>query len=113
MYFTGERMRIYHHIDEFLNALADWKRYRFISEDLFVSDRDTRNMVLHAMMISIQSSIDIAADIIADGKLEKPGSYREACQLPTNEFAGLRLCTNSGHSSGWLTSHPCNSRVYL
>ena len=35
------------------------------------------------------------------------------CQLPTNKFAGLRLCTNSGHSSGWLTSHPCNSRVYL
>ncbi|MDG6251134.1 HepT-like ribonuclease domain-containing protein [Methanocalculus sp.] len=74
-------MRIYHHIDEFKNALADWKRYRSISEDLFVSDRDTRNMVMHAMMISIQSSIDIAADIIADGKLEKPGSYREAFEI--------------------------------
>ncbi len=74
-------MRIYHHIDEFQNALADWKRYRSISEDMVVSDRDTRNMVLHAMMISIQSSIDIAADIIADGKLEKPGSYREAFEI--------------------------------
>ena len=38
-------------------------------------------MVFHAMMISIQSSIDIASDIIADEKLEKPGSYREAFEI--------------------------------
>ena len=34
-------------------------------------------------------------------------------QLPTTKVAGLRLCINSGHSSGWLTSHPCGSKIYL
>jgi len=34
-------------------------------------------------------------------------------QLPRPKGRGLRLCKNSGHSSGWLTSHPCDSRIYL
>ncbi|WP_292364287.1 MULTISPECIES: type VII toxin-antitoxin system HepT family RNase toxin [unclassified Methanoculleus] len=43
----------------------------------FFSDRDTRNMVFHAMMIGIQSAIDIATDLIAEERLRKPASYRE------------------------------------
>jgi len=34
-------------------------------------------MVLHAMLVSIQSSIDIATEIIAKKGLRRPASYRD------------------------------------
>ncbi|MCK9277735.1 MAG: DUF86 domain-containing protein [Methanoculleus sp.] len=47
----------------------------------FIRDRDTRNMVLHAMLVSIQSAIDIATDVIAEGRLRKPFTYRETFEI--------------------------------
>jgi uncharacterized protein YutE (UPF0331/DUF86 family) len=44
-------------------------------------DRDKRNMVLHAMLISTQSAIDIATYIIAEKGLRKPSTYRETFEI--------------------------------
>lgn len=44
-------------------------------------DRDKRNMVLHSMLISIQSTIDIATYIIAEKGLRKPSTYRETFEI--------------------------------
>jgi len=38
-------------------------------------------MVLHVMLISIQSAIDIANHIIADKGLRKPSTYRESFEI--------------------------------
>jgi len=38
-------------------------------------------MVLHAMLVSIQSSIDIANHIIVQKKLRKPSTYRETFDI--------------------------------
>jgi uncharacterized protein YutE (UPF0331/DUF86 family) len=44
-------------------------------------DRDKRNMVLHALLISTQSAIDIATYIIAENGLRKPSTYRETFEI--------------------------------
>ena len=56
-------MRVLSHLRELDEAIKDWERYqRFSLEDL-KTDRDTRNMVLHAMLVSIQAAIDISFNI--------------------------------------------------
>ena len=50
---------IIQHLEELNESLEDWKRYREITpEDL--KQRDKRNMVLYAMLTSIQAAIDRA-----------------------------------------------------
>ena len=39
------------------------------------------NMVLHAMLVATQSSIDISNHLIAENKLKKPFTYREAFEI--------------------------------
>ena len=70
-------MRLISCIRELSDSLDDWERYQGIPLEQFRSDRDTRNMVLHAMLVSIQSSIDIATEIIAMKGLRRPASYRD------------------------------------
>lgn len=77
----GCRMRIQHHMQELQDALADWKRYQSIPREDFLSSRDTRNMVFHAMMVAIQSAIDVATDIIAEERFQKPATYRETFEI--------------------------------
>ncbi|QSZ67874.1 DUF86 domain-containing protein [Methanofollis aquaemaris] len=74
-------MRILHHMRELQDAMGDWERYQSISREQFFSDRDTRNMVFHAMLVGIQSAIDIATDLIAEERLRKPASYRETFEI--------------------------------
>ncbi|TAJ43712.1 type VII toxin-antitoxin system HepT family RNase toxin [Methanofollis fontis] len=74
-------MRILHHMRELQDAIGDWERYQCISREQFFSDRDTRNMVFHAMMVGIQSAIDIATDLIAEERLRRPASYRETFEI--------------------------------
>lgn len=69
------------HLRELEEALKDWKRYRSFSLEDIKKDRDKRNMALHAMLVSIQSSIDIANHMIADKGLKKPLTYREAFEI--------------------------------
>ncbi|MHA1362388.1 MAG: hypothetical protein ACTSP1_07610 [Candidatus Freyarchaeota archaeon] len=50
---------IIQHLGELNESPEDWKRYREITpEDL--KQRDKRNMVLYAMLISIQAAIELA-----------------------------------------------------
>ncbi len=74
-------MRHLHHMRELQDAMEDWGRYQCISREQFFSDRDTRNMVFHAMMVGIQSAIDIATDLIAEERLRRPASYRETFEI--------------------------------
>ena len=62
-------------------------------------------MVLHAMLVSVQSSIDIATEIIAMKGLRRPQSYRDTFGIlaeegilspelarPLADLAGFREC---------------------
>ena len=74
-------MRILSHLRELSESLDDWRRYQSISIEELRMDRDKRNMVLHSMLISIQSAIDIATYIIAEKGLRKPSTYRETFEI--------------------------------
>ena len=74
-------MRILSHLRELSESLEDWRRYQSISIEELRMDRDKRNMVLHALLISIQSAIDIATYIIAEKGLRKPSTYRETFEI--------------------------------
>lgn len=74
-------MRTLIHLRELSEALKDWKRYQSISIEELKMDRDKRNMVLHAMLIGIQATIDIATHIIAEKDLRKPSTYRETFEI--------------------------------
>ncbi len=71
------------HLGEFDEALSDLVRYKeeINSFEQFSADRDRQHMVLHAMLVAIQSSIDIANHIIAENKLRRPDSYKEAFEI--------------------------------
>ncbi len=66
------------HLRHLAESLKDWQRYQSISLDELVSDRDKQNMVLHALLIAIQSAIDSANHVVAQFDLPKPATYREA-----------------------------------
>jgi len=72
---------ILEHVRELNESLKDWKRYQSISLEELHTDRDKRNMILHALLISIQSAIDIANHIIADKGFRKPSTYRESFEI--------------------------------
>jgi uncharacterized protein YutE (UPF0331/DUF86 family) len=60
------------------DTLKDWQRYReTVSLRELLDSRDMRNMVLYAMLISIQASIRCAHHLIVRDYLPKPGSYEE------------------------------------
>ena len=73
------------HIEELEQALIDWERYQKIPLEDFKQDRDKRNMILHALLISIQAAIDIANHLIAANKLERPTTYRECFEILSKE----------------------------
>ncbi|MEA2054928.1 MAG: DUF86 domain-containing protein [Candidatus Thermoplasmatota archaeon] len=78
-------MKLLSHLRELDEALKDWKRYQNISIEELKKDRDKRNMVLHAMLVSVQASIDIATYIIADKEFKKPSTCRETFEILANE----------------------------
>lgn len=79
---TLDRERILAYLGELVDALDDWERYRSeTTREQLVSDRDTRNMVLHAMLIAIQAGIDIGQHILVANRWERPESYRDTFEL--------------------------------
>lgn len=78
-------MRILTYLRELSDALKDWENYQSLSIEELRDDRDNRNMVLHAMLVSIQAAIDIATYIIAQKGLAKPSTYRETFEILGNE----------------------------
>ena len=69
------------HVRELNQSQKDWERYQSISLEELHTDRDKRNMILHALLISIQSAIDIANHIIADKGFRKPSTYHESFEI--------------------------------
>lgn len=69
------------HLRELSESLKDWERYQSVSLEELHTDRDKRNMVLHALLISIQSAVDIANHIIAEKRFRKPSTYRESFEI--------------------------------
>jgi uncharacterized protein YutE (UPF0331/DUF86 family) len=72
-------MRTLSHLRELDESLKDWQRYQNISLEDLKRDRDKRNMVLHAMLVSIQAAIDVVTYLIAEKGLRKPMTYKEIC----------------------------------
>jgi uncharacterized protein YutE (UPF0331/DUF86 family) len=66
------------HVQELEETLKDWRKYRedYSLHDL-IEDRHTRNAVLYAMLVAIQTSISIAHHLIVENYLPKPGTYQE------------------------------------
>jgi uncharacterized protein YutE (UPF0331/DUF86 family) len=73
------------HLRELDEAAGDWERYRSITLAELKSDRDKRNMVLHALLVSIQASIDIANHLIAASSSRRPEIYRESFTILCDE----------------------------
>jgi uncharacterized protein YutE (UPF0331/DUF86 family) len=78
-------LRLVSCIRELSEALNDWERYTSLPLEQFRGDRDSRNMVLHAMLVTVQSSIDIATEIIAMKGLRRPASYRDTFVILAEE----------------------------
>lgn len=74
-------MRVISHLRELDESLKDWEKYQKFSLEDLKTDRDTRNMILHAMLISIQTAIDISSYLIAQNGLKRPATYRETFEL--------------------------------
>lgn len=53
-------MRVLSSLRELEISLNDWERYQRYSLEDLKKDRDKRNMILHVMLVSIQSAIDIS-----------------------------------------------------
>lgn len=59
-------------------VMDDWKRYReTVSLRELMENRDTRNMVLYAVLVAIQTAIQTAHHLIVKDYLPKPGTYEE------------------------------------
>lgn len=74
-------MRALSNLRELEESLKDWERYQRYSLEDLKKDRDKRNMILHAMLVSIQSAIDIASHLISQNDLKRPATYRETFDL--------------------------------
>ena len=60
-----------------LDALADLRRYRdSVTKVQLTRERDVQHMVLHAMYVAIQATVDLAMHVAADGGLPQSSSYR-------------------------------------
>ncbi len=76
-----DKKGIIDHMRELEQAMEDWQRYQRISLDELRRERDKQNMVLHALLVTIQATIDIANHLIAERSLKKPSTYRESFQI--------------------------------
>jgi uncharacterized protein YutE (UPF0331/DUF86 family) len=62
-----------------LDNLADLRRYRdCIDRARLHSDRDAQHMVLHALYVAVQASVDLALHIGANAGLPQSATYQEA-----------------------------------
>jgi uncharacterized protein YutE (UPF0331/DUF86 family) len=74
-------MRSLAHTREMDEALDDWERYSSLPLERLPRERDLKNMVLHALLPSIQAAIDIANNLISEEGLRRLPNYREAFKI--------------------------------
>jgi Uncharacterized conserved protein len=70
-------MRILSQLQVLDDALRAWDRYRQIPFEKLDGETDTQYMVCHAMLLSIQASVDIATGIAVMKTPRRPDTYRE------------------------------------
>lgn len=64
-------------IQVLLDAVADLHRYRrSLTQEELASSRDAQHMVLHALHIAVQATVDLAMHVAADRGLPQSTSYR-------------------------------------
>jgi len=74
-----EKERAQRLLNVLLDALADLRRYGSqIDAGELRTQRDTQNMVLHALYLATQSAIDLAFHVIASEGLTRPTTYQQA-----------------------------------
>jgi uncharacterized protein YutE (UPF0331/DUF86 family) len=74
-------MRILAQLQALDEALTAWKRYQQIPFERLEQETDTQYMVCHAMLLSIQASVDIATGIAVKKTPRRPDTYRETFQV--------------------------------
>ena len=70
-------MRLLTQLQTLDEGLQAWRRYQQIPSEKFTQEKDTQYMVCHAMLLSIQASIDLATGIAVQKTPKRPGTYRE------------------------------------
>jgi uncharacterized protein YutE (UPF0331/DUF86 family) len=70
-------MRILAQVQSLDEALEAWGRYQEIPFEKFAAEKDIQYMVCHAMLLAIQSSIDIATGMAVMKTPRRPDTYRE------------------------------------
>ncbi|MCK9298695.1 DUF86 domain-containing protein [Methanoculleus sp. YWC-01] len=78
-------MRLIHHMWELEEALRDRERYQRIPKEQFLQDRDTQNMIHHAMLLSIPAGNRHSDQCDCRGGVEKPLTYRETFEVLAGE----------------------------
>jgi uncharacterized protein YutE (UPF0331/DUF86 family) len=77
-----DKESILDHLGKLEEALTDLERYqKTVTLADLEGDRDKRNMVLHALLLATQASIDIGNHLIAELHLERPETYRETFEV--------------------------------
>lgn len=74
-------MRILAQLQTLDDALLAWQRYRQIPYEKLTQDIDTQYMIRHAMLLSIQASIDLATGMAVTKTSRRPDTYRETFQV--------------------------------
>lgn len=71
-------MRILAQLQTFEEAFLAWQRYSAeIPFEKFAQDKDTQYMVCHAMLLTIQASLDLATNMAVKKTPKRPDTYRE------------------------------------
>lgn len=104
-------MRILAQLQALDDALEAWERYRQIPFEKFVQEKDVRYMVCHAMLLAIQSAIDIATGIAVMKTPKRPDTYRETfLLLGRSSLIPEELASELSHARG--IPKPPGPRVY-
>jgi uncharacterized protein YutE (UPF0331/DUF86 family) len=62
-----------------LDAISDLRRYhKSVTREELVSRRDTQHMVLHALYVAVQASVELAMHLASDSGLAQPVTYQGA-----------------------------------
>lgn len=65
------------HLNELKKRIELWKKQESIDFNDFAKEIETRDKIMHNMLVAIQSVIDIGDDLIRIKNLEMPSSYKE------------------------------------
>lgn len=65
------------HLNELKERIKLWKKQETIDFNDFAKEIETRDKVMHNMLVAIQSIIDMGDDLIRIKNFEMPSSYKE------------------------------------